>query len=71
MSTYEARLKRVTDSVALIEPDRVPITPSMQTYPVLCAGYTMKDVLYDFDKGAEGFNDGVQNEIINSVKNPE
>ena len=55
MSTYEARLKRITDAAALKETDRVPIIPILQCYPVFHAGYTMKDVLYDFDKGAESF----------------
>ena len=55
MSTFEARLKRLSDAAALKEPDRVPIIPILQCYPVFHAGYTMKDVLYDFDKGAESF----------------
>lgn len=55
MSTYEARIKRVSDCVALQEPDRVPVVPVLQCYPVYHAGYTMKEVLYNFDKGAESF----------------
>lgn len=43
------------DAVALKEPDRVPVVPIAQCYPVYLAGYTMADVLYDFDKGAESF----------------
>jgi len=45
----------MTDAAALSEPDRVPISPVLQCYPVFHAGYSMKDVLYDFDKGAESF----------------
>ena len=55
MSNYEARRKRMTDAAALKEPDRVPIMPILQCYPVFHAGHTMKDVLYDFEKGAEAF----------------
>ena len=55
MSDYELRLKRMETAAALSEPDRVPIAPVLQCYPVFHAGCTMKDVLYDFDKGAEAF----------------
>ena len=55
MSTYEARLKRIMDAASLREPDRVPIMPPCQTYPILDAGLSMADVLYDFDKGADAF----------------
>jgi len=53
MTPYESRLRRLQDAVALKEPDSVPICPIAQCYPVYQAGYTMADVLYDFDKGAE------------------
>ena len=55
MPTYEARLKRLTEAASLKEPDRVPIIPILQCYPVFHAGYTMKEVMYDFDKGADSF----------------
>ncbi|MCL2877865.1 MAG: hypothetical protein FWF13_03700, partial [Acidobacteria bacterium] len=55
MTPYESRLKRLEDAVALKEPDRVPISPIGQCFPVYEAGYSMADVLYDFDKGAESF----------------
>ena len=53
MTDYELRRKRMTDAAALIEPDQVPIMPILQCYPVFHAGLTMKDVLYDFEKGAK------------------
>ena len=55
MTPYEARLKRIQDAVALKEPDRVPIAPIAQCYPIYQAGYTMAEALYDFDKGADSF----------------
>jgi len=55
MSTKEARLKRIQDAIALQEPDRVPFIPINQTYPILNAGYTMAEVLYDYNKGADAF----------------
>lgn len=55
MENYDLRCKRLQDAIELKEPDRVPIAPPLQSYPVFNAGYTMKDVLYDYDKGAESF----------------
>ncbi|MCL1993882.1 MAG: hypothetical protein FWG66_13140 [Spirochaetes bacterium] len=55
MSEYQARLKRITDAIALKEPDRVPIAPINQTFPVRNAGGTMAEALYDFDKGAQAY----------------
>ena len=55
MTLKEERLKRVKDAIDLREPDRVPIVPISQTYAILQAGYTMADILYDFDKAAEAF----------------
>ncbi|MDR1815637.1 MAG: hypothetical protein LBR00_03010 [Clostridiales Family XIII bacterium] len=53
VSDLNARRKRFEDAAALKEPDRVPVCPPMQCWPILRAGCTMKDALYDFDKGAE------------------
>lgn len=46
-SKYEERLKRINDAIALKEPDRVPIVPYAQCYPVLHIGHTMAEALYD------------------------
>ena len=53
--TYESRLNRINAAISLKEADRVPLIPIMQCYPVRHAGYTMADVLYDYDKGAEAY----------------
>ncbi|MCL2339390.1 MAG: hypothetical protein FWC59_00600 [Actinomycetia bacterium] len=53
--SYAERLKRIMDAASLKEPDRVPIIPVNQTFPVRAAGYTMAQVLYDFDKGADAY----------------
>ena len=55
MTEYELKIKRLQDAVALKEPDRVPFSPIGQCYPVYKAGYTMAEVIYDFDKGAQAF----------------
>ena len=44
---YDAKLKRINDAIALREPDRVPITPSPELYPIYRAGYTVAEVIYD------------------------
>jgi hypothetical protein len=46
---FEQRLKRINDSIALKEPDTVPLTLITQCYPFIQAGYTMADILYDID----------------------
>lgn len=45
---YEERLKRVKDSVQLKEPDRVPLVPVMQGFPIIYAGGTYKECMYDW-----------------------
>jgi len=54
---YDARLKRVADAVALKEPDRVPIVPVIQAFPVyFYKKYTIKDILYDYHLATEVFD---------------
>ena len=52
MSILEERQKRINDSIALREPDRVPITAG-GIYSLFNAGYTVADAVYDFDKYAD------------------
>lgn len=44
---YDAKWKRIRDAIALKEPDRIPITPSPAIYPILHAGYTVAETIYD------------------------
>ena len=44
---YEQKAKRVADAIALKEPDRVPIKPSPAIFPILDAGYTVAECIYD------------------------
>ena len=46
---YDLRLKRLNDSIALKEPDVVPLSMIIQCYPFIQAGYSMADILYDAD----------------------
>ena len=44
---YEAKEKRVNDAIALKEPDMIPIKPSPAIFPVLDAGFTNAESIYD------------------------
>jgi len=44
---YDEKVARVEAAIALKEPDRVPITPSADIFPILNAGYTVGEVIYD------------------------
>ena len=54
---YDARLKRVSDTVRLAEPDRVPIVPVFQAYPVYYTKkWTIKDLMYDYHKASDVYD---------------
>ena len=44
---YDEKVARVEAAIALKEPDRVPIMPSAALFPMLNAGYTVAEVIYD------------------------
>lgn len=44
---YDEKVARVKDAIALKEPDRVPITPSTDAFPIINAGFTVGEVIYD------------------------
>lgn len=46
---FQQRLKRINDSIALREPDTVPLNMITNCYPYIHAGYTMAQMLYDTD----------------------
>lgn len=57
-SLYAERTKRIDDAVALKEPDRVPIAPSLCTLPFyLAEGTSYRDYFYDHDKAAKAVVD--------------
>lgn len=45
---YDARVKRVRDAIAITEPDRIPIVPVMEGFPIYYAGGTIKECMYDY-----------------------
>jgi len=44
---HDEKLKRINDTVALREPDNVPVIPNAQFFSIFNAGYTVADVVYD------------------------
>ena len=44
---YDEKTARVQAAIALKEPDRVPMMPSAALFPMLNAGYTVAEVIYD------------------------
>ncbi|MDR1798097.1 MAG: hypothetical protein LBR44_11825 [Clostridiales Family XIII bacterium] len=54
---YDARLKRVADAVALREPDRVPIVPIFQAFPVFYQNkWNIKDLLEDYHRATDVYD---------------
>jgi uroporphyrinogen-III decarboxylase len=47
---YQARVKRIVDAVEMKKPDRVPVFPMTGFFAAYYAGYTPRDVMYDYDK---------------------
>jgi hypothetical protein len=45
---YMARERRVQDAVALKEPDRIPLIPVMEAFPIYYGGSTIKDCMEDY-----------------------
>jgi hypothetical protein len=44
---YDEKVARISDAIMLKEPDRIPITPAPELFPVFNAGYTVAEVVYD------------------------
>ena len=44
---YDEKKRRVEAAIALKEPDQVPMMPSAALFPMLNAGYTVAEVIYD------------------------
>lgn len=54
---FKERYDRVMDTIALKEPDRVPITPGVSFYPIEAIGMTKQEAMYDLEKAAQVFID--------------
>ncbi|MDR2605676.1 MAG: hypothetical protein LBC38_00140 [Oscillospiraceae bacterium] len=44
---HDEKLKRINDAIALKEPDRVPMNPPAELFPIFNAGFTVAEVVYD------------------------
>jgi hypothetical protein len=53
---FDARIRRVTDAISLKEPDRVPVIPVMEAFPIYHGGGTIQGILYDYRKGEAWFD---------------
>jgi len=54
---YNARKKRVADAVKLIEPDRIPLVPVFQAFPVYYANkWTIQDIMEDYTKATDVYD---------------
>ena len=54
---YKARLKRVENAVKLIEPDRIPIVPQVQAFPLYYAGYTVEECMKDYNLAGKAYDE--------------
>ena len=52
---YKQRVTRIKDAVQLKKPDTIPVCPMTGFFPAYYAGYTPKDVMYDYEKLAKAF----------------
>ena len=53
--TFETRLKRVNDVIALKKPDRVPICPTYHLFPARYGGMTYEEAFYDQERWLAAF----------------
>lgn len=52
---YKGRVTRIMDAVNMKKPDRVPVFPMTGFFPAYYAGFTPRDVMYDYDKLMSSF----------------
>lgn len=58
---YDESLKRVHDAIALRVPDRVPLIPVIQAFPMYYSGITIQDAMNDYDKAATAYDNFFEN----------
>jgi len=52
---YQERTQRLKDAIEMKVPDRVPVFPMIGFFPAYNAGYTPRDVMYDYVKLQKAF----------------
>ncbi len=52
---YQERTQRLKDAIEMKVPDRVPVFPMIGFFPAYNAGYTPRDVMYDYRKMRAAF----------------
>ena len=59
-ANYQARITRLKDAIQMKKtPDRVPFTVLPSLWPVINAGMTVEEAMYDYDKSVAAFRDVV------------
>ncbi len=53
---YDERLKRVHDAIALRVPDRVPLIPVIEAFPMYYSGITIQEAMNSYDKAATAYD---------------
>ncbi len=56
---YKERTKRVEDAINLRVPDRVPIVPDIEFFPLKYAGITVEEAMYDYSKVYEAWRKAI------------
>lgn len=52
---FQERVERITTTIRIEEPDRVPITSMFETWAGHYSGYTVPEVAFNYDKLIESF----------------
>ncbi len=56
-AAYKERATRLKDAIEMVKtPDRVPVYPFVGFFPAYHAGYTPRDIMYDYDKLVDAWN---------------
>jgi hypothetical protein len=57
-ASYQARMTRLKDAIEMKKtPDRVPVTILPSLWPVIKAGFTVEDAMYNYDKCTAAYKD--------------
>ncbi len=67
---YKQRLQRITDAVAHKKPDRVPVVPLLDCFPVRYAGMTQGESYRDKDKSFEAYLKTMRDFDLDAVMKP-
>ena len=67
---YNERKKRVTDTIELRMPDRLPLIVRSNFFPATYTGMTAEELMYDPDKIEESYWEDLQDFEPDMIENP-